>query len=276
MLRLLMLDSGAFSVWSKGAEIDLDAYIQFCHKHPGVSYYVNLDKIPGKPNQKHSLTPTAREEAANTGWNNYHKMLDAGLPIEKVIPVYHQHEDPAWLRKYISFGSPYIGISPANDSTTEGKLAWMRGLVPILFRNSDKSRPVVKTHGFAVTSFSLMNYWTWHSVDSASWKVSAAWGAVYVPRRGPKGWDFSKPPVLMVASPVTLASQPRGKHIGAVTPQGYVQKLFLEWLDYCGVVVGKYETEYVNSDAKLGEDEMGKGNKTNKYLANHLKLMEEQ
>ena len=41
--------------------------------------------------------------------------------------------------------------------------------------------PIIKFHGFAVTSLRLMLKYPWHSVDSSSWGISAGLGSVYIP-----------------------------------------------------------------------------------------------
>ena len=103
----IILDSGAFSVWTKGISIDINQYIDFCKQHPLISYYVNLDVIPGIPNKHKTVNKKTTEEAAQKSWENYQRMLEY-FPIEKVIPVFHQNEDFKWLNKYIEFGTPYI------------------------------------------------------------------------------------------------------------------------------------------------------------------------
>ena len=250
MIRLLMLDSGAFTVWTKGTTIDLDKYIQFCLDHPGISYYVNLDVIPGVPNQKRTITKDSVESSCLQGWKNYRRMLDAGIPKKQIIPVYHQNDPISWLDKYLEFGSPYIGISPANDNTTPVKLRWMRGLRKYLFDGA--GRPVVKTHGFAVTSYSLMKYWEWHSVDSASWKLSAAWGAIYVPRRKGGVWDYSLPPLLVAVSPMSPSIQKRQHHAASMSP--LVKRLLLDYLGECGVSLGRHVLRQENQEYSLDRD----------------------
>jgi hypothetical protein len=171
--KLLILDSGAFGVWSQGNTISLNDYIRFCVASPGVSYFVSLDVIPGKPRVKSSITRASVEESCKAGWANYKEIIKV-IPKDKVIPVFHMNDDPRWLDKMLSFGCGYVGVSPANDRSTYDKLKWMRSIQRQLFDGA--GRPVCKTHGFAVTSYDLMNAWEWHSVDSASWKLTAAWG----------------------------------------------------------------------------------------------------
>lgn len=256
MRRLLMLDSGAFSVWNKGATIDLDSYIAFCRQHPDVSYYVNLDVIPGIPNNKRSLTKENKEASCKRGWNNYLKMVKE-LPFDKVIPVFHQNDPIEWLNKYLGYGTPYIGISPANDCTTSNRIEWMDArdfwsdnIRRRLFYRSGK--PLVKTHGFAVTSYRLMNLWEWHSVDSASWKMSAATGNIYIPRRT---GDYTQPPLLVgmsAMSPLRKKVAESHTHFDHFLRKGSkLKERVLDYLEEVGVELGSFKVVKVKKGYKL-------------------------
>ncbi len=254
MIRKLMLDSGAFSVWNKGFTINLDDYIWFCiGLGKGASYFVNLDVIPGVPRKKRTVTPEAIEASAQAGWDNYQSMLGAGVPKDKLIPVYHQHEKTKWLVKYLEFGSPYIGISPANDMSTQEKMGWMGTLTKHLFDGA--GRPLVKTHGFAVTSYRLMRFWEWYSVDSKSWKDCGSWGSIYVPVQNGKGWDFSKAPLQVQTSPVAFHKARRDQNIASLMRTPNVRRNLLDWLDYCDVKLGDYVTRKENTSYSLKPDE---------------------
>lgn len=236
--HLLMLDSGAFSVWNKGSTINLEEYVSFCSEHPEVSYYVALDIIPGRPGDKRGLlrNKAESEEGCLNGWKNYRRMTRE-LPKEKVIPVYHQNDDIRWLGKYLEHGSPYIGISPANDCTTLQRMKWMRGLKGLLFDGA--GRPVVKTHGFAVTSFALMRFWEWYSVDSASWKMCGVMGGVYLPQQSQGEDDYSKSPLVIGLSPMSSAMVKWQGHINSASPR--VKERTYRHLEQIGIPLGEYK-----------------------------------
>jgi hypothetical protein len=165
------LDSGAFSVWSNGGSIDIEAYIRFAKRlrellPPQVELnVVNLDVLPGE----FGRTPTQleREESAQKGWENMLKLEAAGL---KVIHVYHQHENIEWLDKMRAH-LPYIGISPANDCSMKEKLQFMDSCYA-------KITNTVKTHGFAVTSTSQLYRYPLYSADSSTWTSPARFGRI--------------------------------------------------------------------------------------------------
>ena len=266
--RQLMLDSGAFSVWAQGAfskkkaseknigshKIDLQKYIQFCEKYPEVTYYVNLDVIPGKPRDPRSLTQTAIHEACCEGYSNWKEMCRY-LPKKQVIPVFHQYDDVYWLQKYMGQGADYIGISPANDQTVVGKLQWMRSVKPYIFDKDNN--PLVKTHGFAVTTYHLMRYWHWYSVDSASWKLWAGWGIIYLPQKTGGEFDYSKDPLIIAMSPASKKVAEHQQHYLHCSPS--VKENMQEYLDSCGLELGDYTTKVVEDGYKLVRPEPGEG-----------------
>lgn len=169
----ITLDSGAFSVWSKGQTIDIERYIAFAKElrhrlDPQIQLnVVNLDVLPGKIGE----TPTdeQREHSAVEGYDNMLRLEAAGL---KVIHVYHQHEDLKWLDKIRSH-TDYMGISPANDCSMKQKLAFMDSVYA-------KIRASIKTHGFAVTSTEQLYRYPLYSADSSSWSVAARYGRIPV------------------------------------------------------------------------------------------------
>lgn len=249
MTKFLMLDSGAYSVWTQGKEIDLDAYIDFVEQRPAITIAINLDVIPGRPNDMTSTTPASVEEACQQGWKNYRRMIKR-IPQERVLPVYHRGDDVKWLHKYLDAGASYVALSPKTDASTSEKIKWLKRLKPILFDGA--GRRVVKTHGLGVTSFDVMAFWDWYSVDSTSWKLSGAWGNVYVPRGNP--YDFSQAPTN-----IRVSSTPKGvkrnKFAGSsswkyICPHRNNSRL-LEFLDVCGVPLGKFDTKHVATDYKL-------------------------
>lgn len=169
----IILDSGAFSVWSKGDTVPLEDYAKFCvgfrdllPKEIELSV-VNLDVLPGK----WGFVPSAKDiaDSAEKGWQNMLYLESLGL---KVIHVFHQHEDFAILDK-LKAHSDYIGISPANDVSMKEKMDWLNKV----FLNLKNG---TKTHGFAVTSHRQLLGYPFYSVDSSSWVTPARFGRIAV------------------------------------------------------------------------------------------------
>lgn len=176
----LIIDSGAFSVWTAKGVIDIDKYIAYCKdvkkavedhnntvsidKQTNV-YFVNLDVLPGN----FGIYPTKhqREESASKGWTNMEYMEMHGI---KVIHVFHQHEDFEILKRLMKV-QEYIGISPANDESQKSKNEWMAKCFSIVKTN-------VKCHGFAVTSVPTLLKFPFFSADSSSWVQGAKYAAI--------------------------------------------------------------------------------------------------
>jgi hypothetical protein len=163
-----------------------------------------------------------------------------------VIPVYHQNDPIRWLDKYLEFGSPYIGISPANDESTAGKMKWLKSIRHRLFDGA--GRQTVDTHGFAVTSYRLMKSQQWTSVDSASWKGAATWGGIHLPieRRGEFRYD--EQPLLIGTTPQS-SNKKHQQHLSNLSP--IVRERLDRFLASCGIVLGKWKPVQKDETYKL-------------------------
>src|SRR6476646_5575013 len=94
----LLLDSGAYSAFLKGAVINIDDYIAYIKKnHKWITAYVGLDVLPGKDGVR-EFGARASEYAAAASHENQVRMKAAGLAP---IPVFHRGEKFKWLEKMI-------------------------------------------------------------------------------------------------------------------------------------------------------------------------------
>jgi hypothetical protein len=167
----LILDSGAFSCWNKGIEIDLQNYMNYIikikHNYNFRNFYaVNLDVIPGSKGCK--ITKEMAHESMMKGWDNYLYLKKHGVDT---IHVYHQGESEDFLMNTIIKECDYIGVSPSNDASTAQKMMWCEHIFDLLPGH-------IKSHGFAVTSVRLMTKFPWYSVDSASWCRKSGFGNI--------------------------------------------------------------------------------------------------
>ena len=242
----LMLDSGAFSAWSKQVEIDIDEYIAFCLQHVDiVSYIVNLDVIPGKFGQK-NLPREEVERSARKGYENYEYMLSKGIPKSKLIHVFHQNEDFKWLQKMVK-EIEYIGISPANDRTTSEKILWLDKCMK--YALDEKGMPLVKFHGFAVTSLQLLMRYPFYSVDSTSWVMTGRLGSIYVPRYRNGKWIYDENSWKIAVSSKSPANKEAGKHFSTLSPKH--QQVVLDYIHDKGYVMGVSSFESVPQTTEL-------------------------
>ena len=245
----LMLDSGAFSAWNKGATINLQEYITFCLDHyEMLDYIVNLDVIPSSPYQK--VTKEDSKNSVKQGWGNYKTMLNAGISKDKLIHVFHQGEDMKWLKRMVK-QIPYIGVSPANDKTTQQKILWLDECMDYVTDN--QGTPIVKFHGFGVTSLRIMLRYPWYSVDSTSWVVTGRMGSIYIPRYKGGKWIYDENSWKIAVSNRSPNTKEAGKHIETLPPTE--KHICLDYIHNKGYELGKSEFKEVNPDHVLVENE---------------------
>lgn len=229
----LFLDSGAFSAWTQNTQINLDDYIQFCLENLDfVTAIANLDVIPGRPYQQR--TQEDIDTSAARGWENYQRMLKAGIPKDKLVHIFHQGEDMKWLKRMVK-EIPYIGLSPANDSVTSQKVMWLDSCMEYVL--DTEGFPLVKFHGFAVTSLQLMLRYPWYSVDSTSWVITGRLGSIYVPRYRQGEWIYDENSWKIAVSNRSPANKEAGKHLTTMTPRE--QALVVDYLASKGYKLGK-------------------------------------
>ena len=173
----LIIDSGAFSVWNAGGKVDVMEYLEFLkdfdknHRSKFKEvFYVSLDVIPLS-----NSTPDQIIEAVEEGYENYLLFKDAGF--DNIIHVLHQGDDdmvPDLVDRFLKTNPTYIGISPSNATMTNVRMTWLDGIF-------SKISPSYRTHGFAVTSMTLMRNYPWFSVDSTSWFMIGMYGKLCIP-----------------------------------------------------------------------------------------------
>lgn len=230
------LDSGAYSAWSRGAEIDLDEYIEFIRANiQWIDVYANLDCLAGRPGVPTS--PQEREAAAAKSWDNYMYMKNAGLDP---IPVYHIGEDVRWLEKMLAFGCSYIGLGGLVGVPSASRRQWLDG---VFDRITDANgEPLVKTHGFGMTAVDLIFRYPWFSVDSTTWIKITANGAVYLPARADGRFVFDRSPTTVAVSDRNPRQAADGKHANSM-PEA-ARKVLDQWLAECGVTYADVNSSY--------------------------------
>lgn len=154
----IMLDSGAFTMWRQGTEVDLWAYIDFClsrgHRLDG--YFV-LDRIPGTYGQ--APTPDGCERAIEETLANLATMEAFGL---RPIPVYHEGEPVELLDWYVARGHALIGLgATASRRNTDAKARWVLGVIA--------RHPEQRFHGLGMASDRLVGL-PLFSADAMTWQ----------------------------------------------------------------------------------------------------------
>ena len=198
----LICDSGMFSAWKRGVEIDPDAYVDFVQRNEKYLFAcVSLDAIPGGTVKSLYVGEQEIAGCAKLSYKNHQYLKHAGL---QPIPVFHQFDPFEWLDRYIEDGETYIGISPYLRAHKSAIRTW---LDKCFLRLTNKNGlPIVQTHGFGMTTIELLVRYPWYSVDSTSWVMTGAYGCVAIPlRRGDGSYDYTRP------LRVTLTNRPNSR-----------------------------------------------------------------
>ena len=157
----IFVDSGAFSVMTRGLNIDVDCYIEWINEHiKDCSIFASLDVI-GNPEKT---------------WEIYLYMRSQLLDKSKLIYTYH-------------IGEPIINLIRAlNYKDQFGNLEYIAlGGMALKNHNERKSfldnafhhiPPEVKVHGFGMTDFDLLEKYPIYSADSTSWIMVGAMGNI--------------------------------------------------------------------------------------------------
>lgn len=185
----VFIDSGAYSAYTKGKEVDVDAYIEYLNTYgDAFTVMAQVDFIPGKSNVEQD--PEIYVKAPAYSWENYlymHSKLKPELR-DKLIPVFHQGEDFKWLRNMLDWVDPetgrrmpYIGISPHTEVTSDNRMKFCKQVFHVI---KESSNPNVHTHGFGMTALHLLKWIPFTSVDSTTWLQAAIHGQLLITRNG--------------------------------------------------------------------------------------------
>lgn len=184
----LVVDSGAYSAWSRGKLFDMDEYINFLNSNHvlDVAFWAaEADKIPGSM----GVDPTEEERLAapEESWNNYLYMIKRVKWPKKIVPIFHQGEDYSHLVRMLEYRFPdgdfipYIGISPRNDVHVGEKTKWYEAIWKIIYEKcAELGREIPLTHNFGMTTISMMEQYPSCSSDSTSWVRSASFGNIMI------------------------------------------------------------------------------------------------
>lgn len=177
----LFIDSGAFSVHTGKAKVDLEEYISYLNSlDDRITVCAQLDTIPGTFGQPKSAEDY--EESARKSWENYLYMRTKLKSPNKLTPVFHYGESFEHLRRMLDWTDEngnhieYIGISPANDSSQSTKNLYMGEVYDVI---SNSSNPNVKTHLYGMTSLDALTKYPCYSADSISHRLQSAYNKIY-------------------------------------------------------------------------------------------------
>lgn len=141
----LFLDSGAFSMFTKGIKVDLAEFAGYIKKNQDVIHIAsNLDEI-GRNKEQES-------------YNNQKTLEKYGAKIQ---PVHHARDDDKWLLKYMAEGYDYIFLGGMVPETTKYLRGWLDHIWS-RYLTTKTGRPKIKIHGFGLTTLDLINRYPWY------------------------------------------------------------------------------------------------------------------
>ena len=226
----MMLDSGAFTAWSKGKKVEVDELIGTYNDVLSLAdldkvtvYLISLDVIPGSPGV--TAGPAEIEEAIRQSDINFNILVkEFG---DRVIPVYHQNETEARLHEVASMAD-YICASPRNDLPEWTRVRWAEEV-------HSKLPPGKRTHGLATTGIQMTRRVPWWSVDSAAWLYSGAMGKIDC-------WD-GKRWVSINISQESPSIKVRDQHYDT-SPQ-YIKDIVDARAAYHGITIDQLRTDHM-------------------------------
>lgn len=172
----LIVDSGAFTVWTKGITIDVDEYINWLNTNKEYIYLAGqVDSIPGKFRQ----TPTQAEvkEAAQKTYDNYWYMRERLDNPDMLLYTFHVGEPFVFLEKLLEHpGIKYIALGGMVGTGNKTKENFSQRCFEIIQKSKN---PDVKVHAFGVTTPSILEKFPFSSGDSTGWIMTGACGKIY-------------------------------------------------------------------------------------------------
>ncbi|MCK4788579.1 MAG: hypothetical protein KAV87_32860 [Desulfobacteraceae bacterium] len=209
--KKVFLDSGAFSAFTKGVDVDIDGYCDYIKRNQDIIDVASVLDGIGDPQ----------------------KTLDNQMYMEsqgvRPLPCFHYGEDERYLEYYIN-NYEYITLGGMVPISTKQLEMWLDRIWD-KYLTDDTGRAKLKVHGFGLTVTSLMARYPWYSVDSSSWVQIAAMGNVYLP--GSK---------VVPVSSTSPARRQENQHYDSLAPEH--QKAIRDILEKKGVTIERLQDYY--------------------------------
>jgi hypothetical protein len=167
-----MLDSGAFTAFTKGKTVLIDDLIRtydsvLAKIRKGIKVWlINLDVIL-PPN-----APQAQIDKAIADSDKHFAILKKRYG-DRVLPVFHK-TDPGYRLREILAMSDYVGFGFDQQSAEKFRIAHAEEALAVATKMKKR------VHGLATTGYAMLSRTNFDSVDSASWLYAAAMGKVLV------------------------------------------------------------------------------------------------
>lgn len=162
--KQVFLDSGAFSAFTQGIEVDLPGYCNYIKRNVDIIRHEDGDMLA-------SVLDGIGD--AHLTYENQMAMESQGV---RPLPCFHYGEDEQYLEWYVANYS-YITLGGMVPISTRDLFIWLDRIWEKYLTDA-AGRPKLKVHGFGVTTVGIMRRYPWYSVDSSSWVQMAGNGSV--------------------------------------------------------------------------------------------------
>jgi hypothetical protein len=150
------LDNGAFSVWKRGAVLDVAGYVAWVkawERHPGFDWALIPDSIEGDEADNDRLFAVYREAGGN---------LLAG------VPVWHLHESFDRLAR-LCRTFPRVALGSSGQWSEVGAAGWWERVSAAMDAVCDEhGRPPCKLHGLRMLNPTVFSHLPLSSADSSN------------------------------------------------------------------------------------------------------------
>lgn len=217
--KRVFLDSGAFSAFTKGVEVDLPGYCEYIKKNADI-----IEVVDG------SLCASVLDGIGDPlkTWQNQQAMEALGV---RPLPCFHYGEDERYLEWYIA-NYDYITLGGMVPISTPQLIHWLDRLWERHLTDGS-GRPKLKVHGFGLTSLPLMKRYPWYSVDSSTWVQWAANGMILIPGVGQVNVSCN-----------SSSRKIEGQHLNTYTPPQ--RQAIIDAIEKLGFEPERLEKEYVS------------------------------
>lgn len=198
----VFLDSGAFSAFTLGVEIDLPTYCEYIKSN------MDLWRV------EDGTVMASVLDGIGDPLKTYRNQLHMEALGAKPLPCFHAGEDERYLEYYVQ-NYDYITLGGMVGTSTKQLCIWLDRIWD-RYLVDGSGRPRLKVHGFGITAVPVMERYPWYSVDSSSWIQSAAFGSIITPEHGPMSVSSKSP-----------SRHDAGQHVTTLTPieQDYVLQM---------------------------------------------------
>jgi hypothetical protein len=163
-----VFDNGAFSVWKRGAVLDVRGFTDWCqdwYRHPCFDWALIPDSIEGSAEDNDAL------------------LADWPAHI-RGVPIYHLHE-PLERAERLANTYPVVALGSSGEWPTPGAAAWWERMHQVLSVMCDAlGRPLCRLHGLRMLDPRIFSKLPLASADSTNAGVNcngARWEGPYMP-----------------------------------------------------------------------------------------------